>query len=91
MDMIPDTLKVLVRQSLLSNMTFEQVIKVEFRKNGIENILNDSFEANSGDNTDDDMIIQKMQQQGPKIAYVLPEDCVKLVLRQLRILLLNET
>lgn len=91
-EMMQDNVKILVRQSLLHNMPFDKVARTEFRESQIENMLNDSYEITRGDDSDDDITIQKMQRtEGTQSAYVAAEKRVKLLSNRISILLLNET
>lgn len=58
-EMIPDNVKVLVHRTCLGDLSFADKAAAEFRKNGIENMLNQSYEITSADDSEDDETVKK--------------------------------
>lgn len=91
-EMVMDNVKILVHQTFLSDLSFEDKAAPEFRKSGIENLIKYSYEVTPADGSDQDDLIQKiLRQHGQKFAFVAPENKANLLMQRITNLLFKKS
>lgn len=91
-EMILDNVKILVHQTFLWDTSFADKAAPDFRRSGIEHLVNQSYEITRADNSDEDSVIEKMlRQHGKKFAYVAPEGKTDFLVQRIGNLLLKRS
>lgn len=90
-EMILDNVKILIQRNLSWDISFSEVIKMDFRRSGIEHLLNDSYEYFE-DDIEKYVVAKYMRHRvGINYAIVSNEDSAKNVVYLFTTQLLNQT